>query len=201
MPKWCTNCECEPAETFDGWDGEETCADCGSVVRDASVFKVTRPEPEFVWSEGAKPIPVAIVNDERESLAGMPVTDADEREDIAYELQSAGIGPLCVVYSGTNVVEGMSAEPELAVLDYGGASGYGGGRATSTVSYILDWAREHPNRLVVLWTAFTAQAYEGEMHDLEKVPNLVWRTSDYDRKEEARVHRTIRKWFKLPEPT
>jgi len=53
---------------------------------------------------------------------------------------------------------------ELLVIDYGGLAAHGSwDSAAWQLRCVLEWARDHPGGLVVLYTGYTRRVYEGEL--------------------------------------
>lgn len=53
---------------------------------------------------------------------------------------------------------------DLLVVDYGGMAAHGSwDGAEWQIRRVLEWAREHPGGLVLLFTGYTRKVYEGEL--------------------------------------
>jgi len=66
-------------------------------------------------------------------------------------------------------------DPDLVILDYGGAAmGYSGG-GRRQVDEVVRWAKEHPSRLVLVYTTLTLIMVE-DVLDLDELPDniLAW---------------------------
>ena len=67
--------------------------------------------------------------------------------------------------------------PDVLIMDYGGAaleSDYSG--AVSGMRWVLEWAAEHPQTLVVLWTRYTYMLYGEELErEFGHLPNVTAR--------------------------
>jgi hypothetical protein len=112
--------------------------------------------------------------------------------------------PLSLVASGTDTrILKEHDDLDLVVIDYGGLStSYGASweRAEWEVRTVCEWAREHPGKLVVLWTAFTHRIYaEGLEDDFGGLDNIAWRIHldswDYDAGMNALIGR-MRQWYR-----
>lgn len=71
----------------------------------------------------------------------------------------------------------ISSPPDVLIMDYGGASlgsDYSG--AVLGMRWVLEWAAEHPQTLVVLWTQYTYMLYGKELErEYGHLPNVIAR--------------------------
>lgn len=103
-------------------------------------------------------------------------------------------------------------DPKLIIIDYGGMLP---GQSTDVqqVTEVIKWAQDHPSRLVLIWTTFTARIWkfdlEDEFQDLDNV--LLWRPFldgssyapiSFDEMDayEKEVVLKLRHWYDLPAP-
>jgi len=69
---------------------------------------------------------------------------------------------------------------DLLVIDYGGIGAHGAqSMAISGLSYVHNWAAEHPSAIVVLWTSYTVLFYAQVREDFGTLAN-VWYQDKYD---------------------
>ena len=93
------------------------------------------------------------------------ITQEEEIKAILSDLRrTLGRGriKLVAVANGFHVLENKAFD--LLVIDYGGVAAHGSwGVAEWQLRRVLEWAREHPGGLAVLFTAYTRKVYEGEL--------------------------------------
>lgn len=85
---------------------------------------------------------------------------------------------------------------DLLVVDYGGVSVMGAmDLAVWQVRSCLEWGRDHPSSLVLIWTHFTQRVYEWELAEVWGKPdNLFFRYTEGEEAYEAFASK-LRVWF------
>lgn len=138
-----------------------------------------------------------------------PLTDETPQEEIESITHWLGWNyiPIEATHSYTPIVL-EDTKPELVVVDYGAISVSGGwDTARSNISYICQWAKDHPGKLVLIWTYFTAQVYLSELQgEFQSEGNILFWCSPSEMypgvKEEEKYQEEIsvkiRRWFNLP---
>lgn len=99
--------------------------------------------------------------------------------------------------------------PKLIIIDYGGLLP-GSDVDIHQMRAVLNWAQDHPSRLVLIWTSFTANIWKYELEDEFKEADnvLLWEPGesthffsfDEAEKHQAEVVMKIRHWYNLPKP-
>lgn len=76
-------------------------------------------------------------------------------------------------------VEEKSERADLLVIDYGGVMPGAGGMVSSQIRWVCEWAENHPGKLVILLTMFTAEIYLNEFEEeFGKCDNIIPRYCD-----------------------
>lgn len=114
---------------------------------------IAPPEPEYTRS-----IRVAIITD-------LGASDPDEERDmIADQLGDYLEANVSVVASGRSMSAVTLKTFDILVLDYGGASIHGTDNLAGwEIRAACEWAENHPGRVLLLWTTFTALEYGHEL--------------------------------------
>lgn len=87
--------------------------------------------------------------------------------------------PIEIMVRGTGMHVLKDQNIDLVIMDYGGMS-YGS-RDTGVwqVKFLCEWARDHPNGLVVMWTYYTQELYDNEVAEqFEGIANIIPYTED-----------------------
>ena len=107
-------------------------------------------------------IKIGIIND---PLGSSGFTPEEEAEEIALTLRSSGLASELVAH-GNDLRAVQDKDIDVLIIDYGGMSVYGSFESAEyNIRRACEWAEEHPGKLMVIWTPFTARAYEGELQD------------------------------------
>lgn len=80
----------------------------------------------------------------------------------------------------TEEAEEKSVYADVLVIDYGGVVGMGSSfLVSSQIQFVCEWARDHPGKLVILLTMFTAEIYLNEFkEEFGKCDNIIPRYCD-----------------------
>jgi len=91
---------------------------------------------------------------------------------------------------GAQVIAGKNLD--LVVIDYGGM-GYGSGdTAKAQISYVYNWAEDHPKSLLMVWTPYTADIYKEVEEEFGELSN-VFLAAGID--SDIQAGRKIKEWF------
>jgi hypothetical protein len=81
---------------------------------------------------------------------------AMENLELPCELVKFGESPM--------ILKDTSAD--LVIIDYGGMSLMGGwDTAKANIGYVCQWAEDHPSKVVLIWTNYTARVYLDELEN------------------------------------
>lgn len=108
-------------------------------------------------------------------------TPEQEAQHIMDELENNGLGCDKVISGEGAYVLEEHPNTDLVVIDYGGIS-LGGAydTAVSNVRYVCQWAEDHPNSVLIIWTEFTRSMYQDELgHTFGHLRNILFRYNDY----------------------
>lgn len=151
---------------------------------------VTPEEPEY-----SRTIKAAIVTDLGSN------DPAEEVESIVYELETCLEANVSVVVQGRGVHVLTLKTFDLLVLDYGGASVAGGTQdlVEWQIRCACEWAENHPGKVLLLWTSYTALEYGYELEAVfGHLDNVMvrfgtkpWNMHD----EDESVFTKIQRWF------
>lgn len=108
----------------------------------------------------------------------------EEREVALSELELWTKRPFEVVWHGTEREMPKMPDVDLLLVDYGGLHHAYGDAIEVYGRAVKRWADEHPGKLVLLWTAFTAACYKAVFEDFQSgEANILMRYSgawDFD---------------------
>lgn len=75
--------------------------------------------------------------------------------------------------------EEKSARADLLLIDYGGMALGATDMCASQIRWVCEWAKEHPGKLVILLTMFTAEIYFDELdQEFGECDNIITRYCD-----------------------
>jgi len=99
-----------------------------------------------------------------------PMGDETSQEIVEQLAKSTKIKPeqfqiLCHTQGVTEEVEGKSSHADLLVIDYGGMMPGSSDMVSSQIRWVCNWAREHPGKLAILFTMYTADIYIDEFEE------------------------------------
>jgi len=121
-------------------------------------------------------IKTVIIVDSMGSESGTP---AEEIAEIIETLKNDWNLPVEVVAAGEGAYVLDDQNPDLVIIDYGGMMPGCEDTVNSNIRYVLDWASEHPGKLVILWTDFTYLIYHHEFEEeFSDRDNILFRYSD-----------------------
>jgi hypothetical protein len=133
-----------------------------------------------------------------------PLKDA---EDIASYLEDAhGIVLDWTHLEAVGVKTLGEIKPDFIVLDYGGTSMAYGNSGYVQVAEFVKWAKEHPSKLLLIYTSHTMYMVD-DVLDFEDAPDNVmeWvpdplktKKKYFDHQDEIALK--IRHWYGMPEP-
>jgi hypothetical protein len=112
------------------------------------------PKPE------GKPIKTLIVTGYMGSLGERPEEEAAYIARLFLELYGMQLD-----YTHTTAVNEIDASYRLVIIDYGGLMPGAESAAEWQVRAVCEWAEEHPSRLVLIWSLFTAKIWKSEVED------------------------------------
>ncbi len=88
----------------------------------------------------------------------------------------------------TEVVEEKSSNVDLIVIDYGGMTIGASDTCVAQIKWVCEWAKEHPGKLVILFTMFTAELYVDELEqEFGDCENIIARYCDKYSDERSRA--------------
>lgn len=113
--------------------------------------------------------------------------------------------PIDVIAAGEGALTLEDQNADLVIIDYGGMLGRN--TTNSNIRYVLEWASNHPGKLVILWTEFTYQIYHCEFsEEFSDRDNILCRYSEghlngilsemYNQKDTIEK---VRRWFGVKE--
>lgn len=110
-----------------------------------------------------KPIKVGIVVD---CTGGWDTTPEQEIEEIMEFLIVGAKLPVWLAASGEHVgvVEGKSVD--LLIIDYGGLMPGAYGVQVSQIEQACEWAKEHPGKIMIIWSSHTREIYIDELESV-----------------------------------
>lgn len=59
----------------------------------------------------------------------------------------------------------IAERADVLIIDYGGMSWGATDAVVSQVRFVCEWAKEHPSKLAIIFTSFTAEIYAQELLD------------------------------------
>lgn len=115
---------------------------------------------------------VGIVND---PVGALGQTPGEEAQDILLEMEGWDIEPVLITHGlGMHVIRDRNID--ILVIDYGGMSYGAGDTAEWQVKEAITWAKDHPGKLLILWTDFTQRIYECELKSIfGELDNVLYR--------------------------
>ncbi|MHB0922582.1 MAG: hypothetical protein ACYC3H_01280 [Bellilinea sp.] len=141
-------------------------------------------------------------------MASSMATSQEERIEIANVLKTWGLD-IDVKYSEDAISGGMP-KLDLLVIDYGGLSGMGSdGMVTFQVKAALQWAKEHPGALLIIWSSYTWRIYHYELEqEFGHLDNVKFRyppTDHYvnvneEQQYQDKMEDFVRLWFSATKP-
>jgi hypothetical protein len=146
---------------------------------------------EKVIDPNATPVRLAVVADNYGLYRGWE----QDVTDIVQHFESEGFS-VTLVGKSVSIVVVADRDCDVLVVDYGRADvGTNGdaGLAIDTARRAYTWAREHPGRLLILWTGFTARTYRevAEEIEAEDLDNVVM-MANYD--DNTEQWQQIKRW-------
>jgi len=118
---------------------------------------------------------------------------AEMFEAIKFRLPTA---ELAVKGNGLHVIDGQTID--LLVLDYGGAAVYGDlTAAEQQLRVACEWTENHPGKVLVIWTTFTAKIYELELAaEFGHLGNVLFKYHA-DHSYDDGFYNALTQWYKL----
>jgi hypothetical protein len=70
----------------------------------------------------------------------------------------------------------LAERADVLIIDYGGMSWGATDMVVSQIRFVCEWAKEHPSKLAIIFTSFTAEIYAQALYDdfkeCENIPYL-----------------------------
>ena len=106
-----------------------------------------------------------------------PLTDIEDDAKFAESVLKRIGGIPAKILHVTSAPHDIPKSTDLLVIDYGGMSVFGGeGNSRFAVMMACEWAENHPGKLVLIWTAYTAKLYDHELQaTFGHLDNIVFR--------------------------